>query len=267
MPGFNTQPFPPTAPLPAPAPAPLTFILRADFSLLVHRLKLLGFNALRLPVDFAKLQLDVPPPQGGSNTEFFACVVRACAFPCACACACGRDAVIHAAVRGGRLLTCKLGACNAWCTGQLRGAMNATRPAPRCLTYSHTFSNQLLSPPPSPHAQLDPLEYIANKTLDPLLPKSVRRPPVPKYTGMPHPPPNDTGSAACGLPWSVPRAANYTAVPHYGSTFNFTMCNWYLPQGEGVQSLHRWVRLRFGVGAFQGRWLCECGWVVVAACS
>ena len=56
-------------------PPPLVRRLRADFANVVHRIKLLGFNAVRLPFDFARLQMDLPAPSGGSKTEFFNCIV------------------------------------------------------------------------------------------------------------------------------------------------------------------------------------------------
>lgn len=65
------------------------------------------------------------------------------------------------------------------------------------------------------------------------------KPYLPKYKGMPHPPPK-TGNAQCdNTPWSVPFLANYTGGQ--GKTLNLTMCNWYLPQGPGVPALYRFL--------------------------
>lgn len=96
------------------------------------------------------------------------------------------------------------------------------------------------------HVQLDSDEYIgAYKTMDPELIKGLGdnwsldkiKPYLPKYTGMPHPPPK-TGNPQCdNPPWSAPFLDSYKGGR--GKTLNLTMCNWYLPQGPGVPALYR----------------------------
>ncbi|KAI8471777.1 MAG: glycoside hydrolase superfamily [Monoraphidium minutum] len=44
-----------------------------DFATVVYRMKLLGFNAIRIPFSFADLNEDIPPPSSGP-TEFFPCM-------------------------------------------------------------------------------------------------------------------------------------------------------------------------------------------------
>lgn len=90
--------------------------------------------------------------------------------------------------------------------------------------------------------QLDSDDYIAAvKTLDPLLIQGLGleysaealKPYIPKYRGMPHPPPQD----GCEGPWSAPFLSNYTGGR--GKRLRLTMCNWYLPQGPGMPALYR----------------------------
>eukprot|EP00878_Enallax_costatus_P033161 GHUV01036555.1.p1 GENE.GHUV01036555.1~~GHUV01036555.1.p1 ORF type:complete len:425 (+),score=93.87 GHUV01036555.1:481-1755(+) len=65
------------------------------------------------------------------------------------------------------------------------------------------------------------------------------KPYLPKYKGMPHPPP-ETGNPACdSTPWTASFLQNYTGGQ--GATLNLTMCNWYLPQGPGVPALYRFL--------------------------
>ncbi|KAF8068194.1 zinc finger CCCH domain-containing protein 18 [Scenedesmus sp. PABB004] len=93
----------------------------------------------------------------------------------------------------------------------------------------------------------DPLDHInLNATLDPAVaaaaPPGALAAAAPPYTGMPHPPPLRPGDRAeCGLPWEVPFAPGHAAAPQYGDKLRLTMCNWYLPQGDGVQALHRFL--------------------------
>lgn len=130
---------------------------------------------------------------------------------------------------------------------------------------------------------MDSDEYIAfNKTLDPKVSTDIssnhsikqellRH--IPKYSGMPHPPPKTNNPQCDGKPWSAPIMANVTTrVPvaaaaaagkglngsrgnsSLGNTtaevnksvavgvLNLTMCNWYLPQGPGVPALYRSAR-------------------------
>jgi hypothetical protein len=105
--------------------------------------------------------------------------------------------------------------------------------------------------------QRDNPDYIAAvKTLDPELIKGLEKssiealkPLIPKYMGMVHPPPRNLssilqpgspkprGNNTCGGRWEVPFLANYTGGR--GRTFEMTMCNWYLPQGQNVTAIHR----------------------------
>ncbi|KAI8465992.1 MAG: hypothetical protein J3K34DRAFT_435184 [Monoraphidium minutum] len=50
-----------------------------DFATVVYRMKLLGFNTIRLPFSFADLNADIPAPSTG-KTEFFPCMVDSDAF-------------------------------------------------------------------------------------------------------------------------------------------------------------------------------------------
>lgn len=47
--------------------------LTNDFAAIVHRIKLLGFNAIRVQFKFSDLNLDIPT---GLDPEFFPCLVR-----------------------------------------------------------------------------------------------------------------------------------------------------------------------------------------------
>jgi hypothetical protein len=96
-----------------------------------------------------------------------------------------------------------------------------------------------------PVLQLDSDDYIAAvKTIDPLLIEGLGseyslaalKPYIPKYRGMPHPPPKTTSPGCNGL-WSAPFLSNYTGGR--GKRLRLTMCNWYLPQGPGVPALYR----------------------------
>ncbi len=60
--------------------------MTGDFATILWRLKLLGFNAIRVPFRFEFLNNDLPPPNGGSKTEFFNCMVSMAEQPvCICA--------------------------------------------------------------------------------------------------------------------------------------------------------------------------------------
>jgi hypothetical protein len=104
-----------------------------------------------------------------------------------------------------------------------------------------------------PFLQHDSDAYIGlDKTLDPQVTQwmaanqqqqAALQDQLPPYTGMQHPPPNNTGNARCdSMPWSAPFGPNYT-VPNSStgsnSSLQLTMCNWYLPQGPGVTAVHR----------------------------
>lgn len=111
------------------------------------------------------------------------------------------------------------------------------------------FANLLLPAP----AQHDSDAYIGlDKTVDPQLTQWLAAnqqqpdallPLLPPYSGMQHPPPNNTGNAHCdSMPWSAPFGPNYTAPSSStgsSSSLQLTMCNWYLPQGPGVLAVHR----------------------------
>lgn len=94
--------------------------------------------------------------------------------------------------------------------------------------------------------QLDSDEQIGHKTVDPqllagnnsnLTLRSMTSF-LPAYQGMPHPP-SSSGNLQCdSMPWSAPFVPSYQANSR-GSSLNLTMCNWYLPQGPGVQGIHR----------------------------
>ncbi|KIZ04477.1 hypothetical protein MNEG_3478 [Monoraphidium neglectum] len=45
-----------------------------DFATVIYRMKLLGFNSVRIPFSFADLNKDIPPPSTG-KTEFFPCMI------------------------------------------------------------------------------------------------------------------------------------------------------------------------------------------------
>ncbi|KAF8070911.1 hypothetical protein HT031_000992 [Scenedesmus sp. PABB004] len=113
------------------------------------------------------------------------------------------------------------------------------------------FSDLNLDLPPSASeffpCLLDSDEYIGiEKTMDPELIAGLGpnwslealAPYLPKYKGMPHPPP-PTGNPQCDRPWSAPFLANYTGGR--GASLNLTQCNWYLPQGPGVPALYRFL--------------------------
>lgn len=74
---------------------------------------------------------------------------------------------------------------------------------------------------------------------------------LPSYTGMPHPPP-DCGKAGCsGKPWSAPFLATYEGPLHPLNTsgsLNLTQCNYYLPAGWEIASIHRCVDTWFSDG-------------------
>ena len=49
--------------------------LTNDFASIVYRIKLLGFNAIRVQFKFSDLNLDIPSASNG-DPEFFPCLVR-----------------------------------------------------------------------------------------------------------------------------------------------------------------------------------------------
>lgn len=65
---------------------------------------------------------------------------------------------------------------------------------------------------------------------------------MPRYHGMPHPPPK-TGNPQCDdLPWSVPYLPSYEGPLHMkgdGGNLTLTMCNYYLPAAPHVAGIHR----------------------------
>ncbi|GBF87397.1 glycoside hydrolase [Raphidocelis subcapitata] len=152
-----------------------------DFAGVVYRMKLLGFNAVRLPFSFKDLNKDLPAP----GSEFGACM---------------RD---------------------------------------------------------------DP-STIVERTTDPrlvtrLANRGGARFPAPPYTGMQHPPPrNASWPAACGLPWEAPLLRRFRRGREGGDdALRLTQCNWYLPHGEGVAAIHRFL--------WQVQYLVSQGFYVVLA--
>uniref|UniRef100_A0A383WE90 Ammonium transporter AmtB-like domain-containing protein n=1 Tax=Tetradesmus obliquus TaxID=3088 RepID=A0A383WE90_TETOB len=144
-----------------------------DFAAVVHRMGLLGFNAVRVQFTFENLNRDLP---AGTEPEFYPCLHDSDAYI-------GLDKTVDP---------------------QLTQWLAANQQQP-----------------------------------DALLPL------LPPYSGMQHPPPNNTGNAHCdSMPWSAPFGPNYTAPSSStgsSSSLQLTMCNWYLPQGPGVLAVHRFL--------------------------
>jgi hypothetical protein len=181
-----------------------------DFAAVVWRLRLLGFNAVRLPFTFAALADDLGP-----YSKFYHCVVR------------GNGGMGDLRRMGSDVLT-------SGCARLLSPACGVHRPTP--------------SPraPPAPHPatptpQNDPDDYIAKaKTLDPSFPAardSLSLPDAYAYKGVAHPPPAVAGApAGCGLPWTAPFLDSYTspsARAEFGSELKLTTCNWWAARGLG----------------------------------
>lgn len=81
-------------------------MLTNDFASIVYRIKLLGFNAVRIPFTFAELNKDLPPPPPGKKTGAFEIEkTLECVTP-TCQCHYGACQCCHTGSKPARTHTC-----------------------------------------------------------------------------------------------------------------------------------------------------------------